>query len=175
MEVWRGIAEGLNAAIVNPSIIMGEGDWNKGTARFFTRSYGNPKFYTEGVSGFVDVKDVARAMILLMESDISADRFILNAENLPYKTVFEWIAEALGKKPAPYKANAFLSAMAWRFEAFRSKLTNSRPLITKETAQSANSEYLFDNSKFLNAFSNFEFTSIKDTILRVSKKFLDEH
>ena len=28
MEVWRGVAEGLNAVVVNPAIILGPGDWN---------------------------------------------------------------------------------------------------------------------------------------------------
>src|SRR5438874_1405767 len=31
-EVWRGIGEGLNAVIVNPGIILGPGDWNRGSA-----------------------------------------------------------------------------------------------------------------------------------------------
>ena len=35
MEVWRGMAEGLNIAIVNPVIIFGAGDWNKGSSEIF--------------------------------------------------------------------------------------------------------------------------------------------
>jgi dihydroflavonol-4-reductase len=29
MEVWRGVAEGLNAVVINPSIILGAGNWNE--------------------------------------------------------------------------------------------------------------------------------------------------
>ena len=35
MEVWRGIEEGLDAVIVNPSIIMGPGNWEIGSPKLF--------------------------------------------------------------------------------------------------------------------------------------------
>ena len=37
MEVWRGMAEGLRAAIVNPSVILGSGFWDAGTANFLKK------------------------------------------------------------------------------------------------------------------------------------------
>lgn len=39
LEVWRGMAEGLNAAILNPAIILGEGDWSKGSAELMQICY----------------------------------------------------------------------------------------------------------------------------------------
>ncbi|HEY2727007.1 MAG TPA: NAD-dependent epimerase/dehydratase family protein, partial [Parafilimonas sp.] len=78
MEVWRGIAEGLNAVIINPTIILGAGDWNNGSSEIFKTAYKEFPYYTEGVTGFVDVKDVVKAMITLMNSDIFSERFIVN-------------------------------------------------------------------------------------------------
>ena len=88
LEVWRGIGEGLEAVIVNPSIILGGNDWSKGSSEIFKSVYNEFPWYTEGITGVVDVRDVARAMILLMNSEINRERFILNAENLSYKKIF---------------------------------------------------------------------------------------
>ncbi len=85
MEVWRGIGEGLEAVIVNPSIILGAGEWTKGSSQIFKTVYEEFPWYTEGTTGFVDVADVVTAMILLMNSNITAQRFIVSAENRQYK------------------------------------------------------------------------------------------
>ena len=81
MEVWRGISEGLNAVIVNPTIIFGDGNWEDSSTKIFKSVYNEFPWYTEGTTGFVHVKDVAAAMIMLMESGISSERFIISAEN----------------------------------------------------------------------------------------------
>src|SRR5215470_4882962 len=102
MEVWRGISEGLNAAIVNPTIILGVSDWEKGSTAIFKNVYKEFPWYTHGVTGFVDVADVVKAMLLLMDNDISGERFIISAENISYKNLFTLIADNFGKKP-PHK------------------------------------------------------------------------
>ena len=60
MEVWRGIGEGLNAVIVNPSTILGYGDWNNSSCAIFKSSYNEFPWYSNGVNGFVAVEDVAK-------------------------------------------------------------------------------------------------------------------
>ncbi len=174
MEVWRSMAEGLNGVIVNPSIILGRWMWDKGSAKFFQRAWNNPKFYTEGSTGFVDVKDVVKACILLMESEITSERFILSAENIAYQKVFNWIAEVLNKKPASIKAGKLLSALVWRAEAVRSKLTQSDPLLTKYSAQTAQASYHFENAKFLEAFPQFRYNSIEQCVKETAQYFLKE-
>ncbi|MDQ6904945.1 MAG: NAD-dependent epimerase/dehydratase family protein [Bacteroidota bacterium] len=164
MEVWRGIGEGLQAAIVNPSIIIGGDNWNDGSSALFKSVYNGFKWYTEGVSGFVDVRDVAGAMILLMNSKISGERFILNAENLSYKEIFSLMAKGFGKNPPPNKVTPFLAEMVWRLEAIKSLFTGKKKLLTKETARTAQASVKYDNNKFLNAFSSFYFTPIAKSI-----------
>jgi dihydroflavonol-4-reductase len=171
-EVWRGIAEGLNAAIVNPSVIMGGQYWHQGTGKLFEQVWNGLRFYTEGVTGFVDVRDVVRYMVLLMQSDIDNQRFILNSENVYYKSIFEKIAFYLNKKPATIKVTPLLSAIAWRLEWLKSKLTGKYPLITKETARAAASVYYYDNSKSLKAFPDFRYIPIEKTIEETAALFL---
>lgn len=49
MEVWRGIAEGLNAVIVNPSIILGSGSWHDGSGMLFKNAWKEFPYYTSGI------------------------------------------------------------------------------------------------------------------------------
>jgi len=164
MEVWRGIAEGLEAVMVNPSIILGAGNWNEGSTKIFQSVYNGFPWYTDGVTGFVDVKDLARAMIQLMESTISGERFVISAQNTGYKELLDMIAHAFGKK-APYKkVTPFLSKMVWRMEAIKSRFTKKEPLVTKETSRTAMAKVYFDNSKLLRFLPGFTYRPLQETI-----------
>jgi dihydroflavonol-4-reductase len=164
MEVWRGIGEGLNAAIVNPSIILGAGDWTKGSSELFKSAYDEFPWYSEGVTGFVDVRDVVRAMQQLMESDVQSERLIVSGENRTYKDVLTMMAESFGKKPPRKKITPFLASLVWRLEALKSRFTGKDPLVTKETAQTALTKVFFDNSKIKKLLPDFAFTPLDVTI-----------
>ena len=162
-EVWRGIEEGLNAVIVNPSVILGPGDWNNGSAKIFDTLKNGTKFYTEGVNGFVDVRDVASVMYQLMESEIVNERFIVSSENLSYRELFTLILNEYGIKPPTIKALGILLEAAWRFEKLRGGLLKTRPLITKETVNTAQNQYFYSTEKLQNAI-DFKFTPVKEII-----------
>jgi nucleoside-diphosphate-sugar epimerase len=166
-EVWRGIGEGLNAVIINPSIILGCGDWNKGSSEIFKSVYNEFPWYTEGVSGFVDVQDVVTAMITLMESNITNERFIVSGHNVSYQQIFNLIANGFNKKQPHKKVTPFLAALVWRIEALKGKLIGKDPLLTKETAATAQAKVYFDNSKLKNFLPAFTYTPIEETINRV--------
>jgi nucleoside-diphosphate-sugar epimerase len=164
MEVWRGIGEGLKAVIVNPSIVIGGNDWENGSSAIFKTAYKEFPWYTEGISGFVDVRDVARAMMMLMNADISAQRFILNGENLPYKEIFFSIARCFNKKPPYKRVSPLLAEIVWRLESLKSMFNGKKHLLTKETARTAQAKVYFDNSKLLKALPEFRFTKIQAAI-----------
>jgi dihydroflavonol-4-reductase len=169
MEVWRGIAEGLNAAIVNPSIILGEGDESKSSTNLFSIVRNEFPYFTKGGTGWVDVNDVVQIMIQLMHSEISNERFILNGENKSFKETFTLMANAMGVKPPHKLASPWMTEIVWRISYLKSKLTGKVATITKETARSAHQTSLYDNSKILKALPNFQFNSIKNTINRIVK------
>lgn len=164
MEVWRGIGEGLEAVIVNPSLILGGGDWNAGSSKIFKSVYDGFPWYSTGVNGFTDVRDVAKAMILLMESNITAQRFIINAENKSYQQVFSMIAEAFSKKAPHKKVTPFLAGLIWRLEAIKSLFSKEDPLVTKETADTALANIQYDNGKLLKYLPGFAYTDFPKTI-----------
>ena len=162
-EVWRGSAEGLDVVIVNPSIILGVAGPGMGSSRIFNTIWNGLKVYPPGKNGFVDVRDVVRAMILLMKSNIRNERFLLNVDNIEYKRLFELMAAAFGK-PAPYlKVSPLMSGLAWRIEKIRSMITGVKPLITRETAHTAVQQYAYSGEKIKRELG-FEFTPIEETV-----------
>jgi dihydroflavonol-4-reductase len=174
-EVWRGISEGLNAVIVNPVIILGAGDWNNGSSGIFKSAYNEFPWYTEGISGFVDVQDLVKAMILLMNSDISEQRFIISAENIKYQAVFSLIAKAVGKKPPFKKVTPFIASIVWRIEKIKGLITGKKPLLTKETAATAQAKVNFDNTKLLKHFPGFVYTPLTASIERIAGELINKH
>jgi nucleoside-diphosphate-sugar epimerase len=175
MEVWRGIGEGLNAVIVNPVIILGSGDWTKGSSAIFKSAYDQFPWYTEGSSGFVDVLDVVAAMQALMASELSAQRYILSGANLGYRDVFNMIADGFGKKRPHLKVSPLLAEIVWRLEGIKSMFTGKQPLLTKETSRTARAKVVFDNSKLLKALPSFQYRAPVDSINRICAELKKIH
>jgi dihydroflavonol-4-reductase len=175
MEVWRAAAEGLPSVVVNPTIILGESDWTKGSTEIFKTIYNEFPWYTEGVSGFVDVHDVVNAMLLLMESETVGERFILNGDNVPYKALFDEIAVCFGKKSPHKKVTPFIAELVWRYEGLKGRLTGIDPLLTRETAHTARAKVYFDNSKLKSVFPGFGYTPIPQTVQRICNYLKEKH
>lgn len=170
IEVWRGMAEGLEAVIVNPSIIIGPGVRGKGSMAMFDKIAKGLKFYTHGITGYVDVRDVVKAMILLMESEKTEERYILNSENLSYKEIFGMIAKALNKPAPNIYANRFITGLVWRLDWLKSKLTGGSHMITKEAVTIAHRETLFSNEKVRNEVG-MEFRVIRESVEETARRF----
>ncbi|HUQ66629.1 MAG TPA: NAD-dependent epimerase/dehydratase family protein [Flavitalea sp.] len=173
MEVWRGIAEGLNAVIVNPSTILGYGDWNSSSNALFKNAYNGFPWYTNGVNGFVDIEDVSCAIVKLLATNISSERFILNGDNWSYRKLFNTIADSFGKKRPYRRATPLLSAVAWRLEKLRSFFTGKKVILTKEAAKVALSNTNFDNHKILDALPGFTFTNLEQTIKKACVRYAE--
>ncbi len=173
LEVWRGVAEGLNAVIVNPTLILGEGDWDKSSTQIFRYVYREKPFYTEGMANYVDVLDVAEIIFQLLFSDISGERFLLNADSISYQNLFNTIADAMQKKRPSLRVGSGLAGVIWRIEAVRTWLMGTKPLITKETAQSAARRIKYDNRKIKNAL-RFNFQPLEKTVTRVSESLMSK-
>jgi len=172
-EAWRGIAEGLSTVIVNPSVILGPGNWNQGSPKLFKTVHDGLKYYTKGVVGYVDVRDVCRAMIQLMQSSIEGERFIVSGFNQTYQEVFTEIAKSI-KKPLPTRnASPAILSIAWRFDLIRSTVLSTKPLITRNTARTAMKQSFYSSQKLIDALM-FEFKSFHETVGYTGKCFLDD-
>ena len=173
-EVWRGIEEGLDAVIVNPSVILGPGDWESGSSKIFQTLWKGTKFYTKGVNGFVDVRDVVDAMYQLMNAPIVNQRFILSSENLSYQLLFTKIMNVFHKKPPFINAGFWLLSIAWRLEKLKSMVFHHKPLITKETVNTSQNCYYYSADKIKQQLT-FDYMSIDQSITDTCTLFLSEN
>ncbi len=172
MEVWRGIAEGLNAAILNPSLILGSGFWDRGSGKIFKLYANGFPFFSDGIGGMVDVRDVAKCAILLMESDIEKERFIINGENKVYKDLFVQIATLARKKPPQFQIKKWMMEIGWRLDRVRSFISGRAPTFTKESTKNAGVKRFYANQKSIDAF-NIAYTPIQETIEATVKQYLE--
>jgi dihydroflavonol-4-reductase len=172
-EVWRGIEEGLNAVIVNPSVIIGPGNWKTDSSRIIGQVWKGLSFYPQGGNAFADVRDVADVMLKLMEGPFSKQRYLVFSENKLYREIFNAAADAFRKKKPSMPINKFMSAAAWRAEWLRSKITGASPVVTKEMLRSSSRNYMYSNNK-IKAELQHDFIPVEETIKDTCKVFLDE-
>jgi dihydroflavonol-4-reductase len=169
-EVWRGQEEGLNVAIVNPSVVVGSRQWDEGMAKFVAQVDKGLKLYPTGRSGFVDVRDVVHFMLRLMESDISGQRFILNDTNLLHRDFFALIAQHLDKPIPSIPVGPALMELAWRVEWLKSKILGQKPQVTRESGRASVSHYTYANEKSLGAF-DFQYIPIAATLREMVQQY----
>jgi dihydroflavonol-4-reductase len=163
LEVFRAQEEGMSTIIINPSVILAPADWNKSSAKLFKYVYDEKMFYIDGSLNYVDVRDVASIVVTLLHSSHKENRFILNAGTISFKDFFENISEKFNKRAPSVKiGKGFLKTLA-ALETMRSTITNSNPLITRETARLSGTNFSYDNKKIRKTL-NFEFELIDKTL-----------
>ncbi|HEY0261792.1 MAG TPA: SDR family NAD(P)-dependent oxidoreductase [Chitinophagales bacterium] len=170
-EAWRANAEGLNVVIINPSTILGDGNWDKEPNIAFDYAYKNYPFYTQGANGFVDVRDVAEIAIQLLLSDVNNEQFIVSAENMALREFQNLLADEFGKKRPTISIGKWLTALAWRGEWVVQKISGKRPLLTKETAQLTQSTFAYSNEKIKTAL-NYSFIPVRESVCDYCKVYL---
>jgi dihydroflavonol-4-reductase len=173
-EVWRASQEGLNIVIVNPTIIIGPGSWNRSSGLIFKTANQGFRWYSSGGMGYVDVRDVVKIMTLLMSSEIASERFIVSSENLSFRKLFESVYTVL-RKPIPNKkAGKLVLSFAWRVDKYKSILTGLPHYLTKDVARYASVQLSYSNAKIKKVF-NLVFISVSESLKNTSVFFLADH
>ena len=170
MEVWRASQEGVEVIVVNPGVILGAGFWQQGSGAIFSKIKSGLPFYSEGITGVVSVKDVVKLMILLMNSALKNERYILVSENVSFKTLFFKIAENFDKKPPSIKVTKLMSAIGWRLEKIKAAFTGKPPILTKQSSKSIHHKQYYSSEKIKKAL-NYTFEPISETIKNVCELY----
>ncbi len=173
LEVWKGMAQGLNVCIVNPSVILGLGSWSKGSGSLFSMIDGGQSFYTEGITGYVDVRDVVKVMTILMDKEIFGERFILNSENLGYKEIFMMIASGLEKKPPGIRAGRYLTSLGWRIQSLLSAFSGRSPVFTRELARASQNRKAYSNEKLVKTLG-LKFIPVAESIQEICEAYKEK-
>ena len=165
LEVWRGVAEGLSAVIVNPSVVLGPGDWHRSSTRLLRYAHQQHLFYTRGLINFVDVRDVVTQLLALAfdHADASGQRYILSAEAIPLADFFRQAAAAMQRRPPTVAVPDWAAEIIWRLEHARAVLTGARPLITKDTARAGRQPVVYSHAKVQSA-TGLTFRPLADTL-----------
>jgi len=165
LEVWRGVAEGLPAAIVNPSIVLGPGDWHRSSTRLLRYAYDEHWLYTQGQLNFVDVRDVVSHLLRLTLDLVALPpaRYILNGGLCPLGEFLGRLAVALGRRPPTLAVPDWAAEVIWRFEYGRALLTGARPLITRDTARAGRQPVVYD-AGLATRTTGLPFRPLADTI-----------
>ena len=160
MEVWRAAAEGLNTVIVNPGIIIGSGNWTQSSGLIF-ENLARPYTFSGGAS-YVDVRDVAKVSIELMDKNIFNERFILISENKRYYEMGSYVREKLGLSAPKIIPSALLTVgrvlnflFGWLFSPLR--------MVDKVNTESVTSFSTVSNNKIVNTLG-FNFIPVNESI-----------
>ena len=174
LEVWRGREEGLLVNVVNPSVVLGFGDWNRSSSQLFKQVYTMSKFYTDGFINYVDVRDVSTAVVKLLGGDVVNERFILCGGRLSYLEFFTLVAKAFEITPPSIKVPMALLNIWWRLEKTKSVVTGISPLITKETVSSLRRSFNYSNEK-AKQLLDLKFTDVNETIHWSVKRYVNKY
>ena len=103
------VSRGLHGVIVNPTFMIGPWDIRPSSGEMILEvARGRGRFPTRGGNNFVDVRDVAAAIVRALETGEAGRRYILGNENLTYWDAWTRMARVVGgARPlvhAPYPA-----------------------------------------------------------------------
>lgn len=169
IEVWRGMAEGLDAIILNPTIVLGAGIWESSSCQLFMQIFKGLKYYTPGSTGFVDVRDVARIGVAMMSTSRVNEAYVINESNYKFREIFTWMAQGLNVLPPSKPAPRWIARLIVNKEYIKSKITGCRPVITADSVRNAYENFQYSNQKVKSL--GFSFIPIEDTIRETTELF----
>ena len=161
MEVWRASAEGLNTVIVNPGLIIGSGNWNESSGTLF-KELGENNYTFSGGTSYVDVRDVAKISVELMEKNIFAERFILVSENKKYEEIANSIKQKLGKPAVKIVPNILLKVTVF-LNSILGWLISPLKMANKVNIKSVTEFNKISNQKIKEKL-NYEFISVEESL-----------
>lgn len=163
-EVWRGQAEGLEVAVLYPSLILGPGDFEgHNTPSLWRMAAKERGFYPQGSTGLVTLEDVVTAVVAILRRDTNGERVLLNAANKSWKEVLTLIAKSINKKPPGLSVARWQSALLWPVEKVRASLAGTKPLITKESHRNVQAAFRYDGKGFVD-LTGREYQDIEEAI-----------
>jgi dihydroflavonol-4-reductase len=167
MEVQRGIAEGLHAVMVNPCVVVGPGRSGRSSMTIIDNVRKGSRFYPRGSNAIVDARDVATAMVRLLDEGTCGERYLLIGENLTYRHFFSTISKAFGKAIPTNTLPPWMLELAWRAERLRT-LFGGRPMITKISARTASRTRNYDGSR-ARTLLHMKMRSVEEAVANVAR------
>ena len=148
LEIHRGIAEGLDAVIVNPALIFGVGRAGENTRRIVdTVRNGWMPGVPPGGTNVVDVEDVAEGHRRAMAHGTAGERYFLGSENLTWRQIVDAIAAAFDVEPPRRELPAWLLRGTAAVTEAWATITRTAPFLTRDAAEAACRFHRYSNRK----------------------------
>jgi dihydroflavonol-4-reductase len=173
LEVARGQEEGLSTVMINPSVILAPADWNRSSAQLFKYVWNQRPFYMDGYMNYIDVRDAAEIAYRMLDSSREAERFIASAGKISFYDFFSKVARIMNKKAPSINPPKNILSLVARLETFRTWITGTEPLVTRETIRLAGTEFLYNNQKVRKEL-DFEFQPVDKTLHWCCQYYIDK-
>jgi dihydroflavonol-4-reductase len=142
-------ATDVDAVIVNPGYMLGPRDARPSSGDLLIKiAKRKLPGSTPGTNDFVDVRDVARGMILAAGKGARGERYILGGEQLGYREAFDRFAKVAGVAPPRFSLPRPLAlAFGYGGDAWH-KLSGKEPLVNSTQVRYAFSrDFAFTSAK----------------------------
>jgi nucleoside-diphosphate-sugar epimerase len=163
LEVYRGSEEGLDVALVNPSVVLAPGNWEKSSAQLFRYAWDERPFYTSGSLNYVDVRDLAEMVFRINGRSLKGEKFIASAGVISIKDFLGEVASRFNKKPPSIEVSSSWIGIAAGLERIRSTFTGREPLVTKQTVRMLK-ETCYYSSQKANQVLGLHFHPLAETL-----------
>ena len=132
VAVLEAVKNGLDAVIVCPTGVIGPHDYRRSEMGELLRNWmqKKPHVLIEGAYDFVDVRDVARGMILAVQKGRRGDVYILSGEQIKLNRMKQLVQEAMGFTTATINIPLRLAHFAARISPPYYRLTRQTPKFT---------------------------------------------
>lgn len=173
LEIFRGEAEGLRVCIVHPCLILGVGDWSKGSISIFSRVNRKLSFYPSGTVGLVYAGDVALAIEKILQKKNWMTRYLIHAETWTYKKLLSEISNGLGKSPPWIKVSSFVGHIVAKLDTIRSRILGEQAVITSETVVISSFKFEYNN-ELTNNELGLKYKPLSTIIDSICKKYVTD-
>jgi dihydroflavonol-4-reductase len=170
--------EGMPIVVVNPSTIIGPGDYKPTPSGDLILTYlkwnlpiGVP--WSGGGFSIVDVDDVVAGHVLAMEKGRSGERYILGGHNVTVEQLFTMLSEITGLAGPGLRSPPPLVAAAGALSELAARLTGKTPPLTYKFARDYVGSYVWVTSEKAERELGFSARPLKRTLLRAIRFFVE--
>lgn len=166
MEVVRAMKLGLRVVIVNPSVVLGFIPRGGGLQKMMEYGFDHGMaFYADGGNGFVDVTDVARAMVALSSrEDCWGQSYVLSGMNCSFKELVDAVNGVSGHRPSRICfGGIWAKAALWIVNLASTKSGKSKASQIKTLTHRS----YWDGSKALKTlYPEFKYSTLDESMVR---------
>lgn len=170
MEAWRGMAEGLEVIVVNPTVILGDARYGESSGMVFRRAAEGRRHYPVGGGGFVGVTDLLAVCAALDaaadsgQAGVLGERFIVSAEDVSHRDIMTWVADSIGVRQPSTPLQGWMLGLAWRAAAVLAVFNGKPPVLTRDLARNTQVQHRYDTGKLKAVLPDWTFTPIREVI-----------